>query len=442
MRALDELSEIVGAPHLLTSADDRAPYEVDWTGRFRGSAPAVVRPGRAAEVAAVVDVCRAHGLALVPQGGNTGLVGGGVPLEGEVVLSLRRLDAVGPVDAVAHQATAGAGATVGAVQAAAAEHGLRYAVDFAARDTATVGGTVATNAGGVHVLRYGSTREQVLGVEAVLGDGHRIDRLEGLVKDNTGYHLASLLCGSEGTLGVVTAARLRLTARLPHRVVALVAFDGVRGAVEAVAAWRSDLGSLEAAELVLEPGLRLVCEAFGLPRPFDRAWPAYVLVEAAAHHDPTDDLAAAVRAVAPAAVAVAPDRARGAELWRYREDQTLAVATVGTAHKLDVTVPLAALTDFVEEVPRRVAAIHPAARTWIFGHLGDGNLHVNVTGVADGDDTVDELVLTHVAELGGSISAEHGVGTAKRRWLHLTRSAAEIAAMRSIKRALDPDGIL
>jgi len=442
VRALDELCEIVGGPHVLTGSDDRAPYEVDWTGRFRGRSPAVVRPGGTAEVAAVLDVCRRHGLALVPQGGNTGLVGGSVPLDGELLLSLRRLDAVERVDTVAHQVTAGAGATVAAVQRAAADHGLRYAVDFAARDAATVGGTIATNAGGVHVLRYGATREQVVGVEAVLGDGHHVERLQGLVKDNTGYHLPSLLCGSEGTLGVVTAARLRLTTRWSHRVVALVAFAEVRAAVEAVAAWRAHLESLEAAELVLDAGLRLVCEAFHLPPPFARAWTAYVLVEAAAHHDPTGDLAAAVQAVDAGDVAVAPDAPRQAELWRYREDQTLAIATAGIPHKLDVSVPLAALADFVEEVPHRLAAVVPEARTWIFGHLGDGNLHVNVTGVDDDDEAVDDLVLTHVADVGGSISAEHGVGTAKRAWLHLSRSDAELAAMRSIKHALDPDGIL
>jgi FAD/FMN-containing dehydrogenase len=438
-----EFVDAVGARHVLLDADTRASYEVDWTGRFRGSAAAVVRPGDADEVAAVIDVCRRFGLALVPQGGNTGLVGGGVPLAGEVVLTTRRLAAVEPVDPAAGQVTAGAGATVAEVQHVAAAAGLRYAVDFAARHTATIGGAIATNAGGVNLLRYGGTREQVVGVEAVLGTGARIRRLEGLVKDNTGYHLPSLLCGSEGTLGVVTAARLRLVPRYENRVVALVGFVDVARAVDAVVRVRAAVDDLEAAELVLDSGVQLVCDAFALSPPFDRAWPAYVLLDAAGHDDPTDALAGALASLDGAGdVAVASDVARQAALWRYREEHSTAINTLGPPHKLDVTVPLSALAAFVEDAPARVAAVRGDARTWLFGHAGDGNIHVNVTGVAEDDDAVDEAVLTHVADLGGSISAEHGIGTAKKRWLHLTRSADEIATMRAVKAALDPDGVL
>ena len=438
-----QLTEVVGGRHVLWGPDERAPYERDWTGRFVGSAPAVVRPGNVAEVTAVIAICRHHGLAIVAQGGNTGLVGGSVPLAGEVVVSLRRLDDVGPVDAVARQVTAGAGATVAAVQDAASAAGLRYAVDFAARDTATIGGTVATNAGGVNLLRYGGTREQVIGVEAVLGTGAHVRQLGGLIKDNTGYHLASLLCGSEGTLGIVTAARLHLVTRYEQRVVALVAFDTLADAVGAVASWRSSLDCLEAAELFLDEGLRLVCDTFALPAPFTSRWPVYVLVEVAAHHDPTDELAAAVIASANVGdVAVAADTSGRRALWRYREDHTLAINTLGPPHKLDVTLPIGAVAEFVAEVPTRVAAVAPDAHTWLFGHLGDGNIHVNVTGPAPDDERVDEVVLAQVAELGGSISAEHGIGTAKTRWIHLTRSRDELAAMAAIKRALDPDGIL
>lgn len=441
--ALRELTDVVGPHHLITEADERSSYEIDWTGRFHGHTPAVVRPADAAETAAVVDVCRGHGLAIVPQGGNTGLVGGSVPLAGEIVLSLRRIDEVGPVDRAARQVTAGAGATIAAVHRAAQSAGLRYAVDLAARDTATVGGTVGTNAGGLNVIRYGGTREQVIGIAAVLGTGARIEHLQGLVKDNTGYHLPSVLCGSEGTLGVVTAARLQLVTRHDERVVALVGFHNVAHAVAAVATWRSALDCLEAAELFLDGGLRLVCDAFGLAPPFDRAWPVYVLVEVAAVHDPTDDLAGAVASASDVGdVAVAGDPARREALWRYREDHTLAINTLGPPHKLDVTVPLDVLGEFVVDVPRIVAAAVPEARTWLFGHVGDGNLHVNVTGVAPDDERVDDAVLTHVASLGGSISAEHGIGTAKRRWLHLNRSEAELASMRAIKRALDPGGVL
>jgi FAD/FMN-containing dehydrogenase len=439
---VDELVAIVGSSHVLTADADRAGYEQDWTGRFAGRAAAVVRPADVAEVAGVLEVCRRQGVPLVPQGGNTGLVGGGVPRHGEVLLSLRRLDRIEPVDTVARQVTAGAGATLAAVQAAAGAAGLRYAVDLAARDSATIGGTIATNAGGLNVLRYGGTREQLLGVEAVLGTGHVVRHLGGLEKDNTGYHLPSLLCGSEGTLGIVTAARLRLVARHEHRVVALVGFADVDAAVAAVAAWRDSLDALEAAELFLDAGLRLVCDAFGLAPPFAQAWPVYVLVEVAGHRDHTDELAAAVTRTAAGDVAVATDAARQQALWRYREDHTLAVNTLGPPHKLDVTVPHAALADFLADLPARVAAVRPEARTWLFGHVGDGNIHVNVTGVDPGDEAVDEAVLTHVAELGGSISAEHGIGTAKVRWLHLNRTPDELAAMRAVKRALDPDGVL
>ncbi len=441
--ALAELRTIVGPGGVLTDPDARAPYEADWTGRFTGTTPAVIRPADQPEVAAIIDACRRHAIALVPQGGNTGLVGGGVPLAGELVLSLRRLDTIEPVDTVARQVTAGAGATIGAVQAAAAAAGLRYAVDLAARDTATVGGTIASNAGGLNLIRYGGTREQVLGVDAVLGNGDRVTRLGGLLKDNTGYHFASVLCGSEGTLGIVTAARLRLVTRLEHRVVALVAFDGVADAVDAVRRWRSALDTLEAAELFLDAGLQLVCDAFALAPPFPTRWPVYVLVEAAAHDDPTPALAAAVAATPTAReVAVATDPTRRRALWRYREDHTLAIATIGTPHKLDVTLPLSLLADFADDIPARVRAARPDARTWLFGHIGDGNLHVNVTGVADDDEMVDDVVLTRVAELGGSISAEHGIGTAKVRRLGLNRTPDELHAMRALKQAWDPDGIL
>ncbi|MEY2463025.1 MAG: hypothetical protein QOH64_1163 [Acidimicrobiaceae bacterium] len=437
------LARIVGDVHVLTDTGMTEGYTVDWTGRFRGSTPAVVRPGSVDEVAAVVRWCADNGVAIVPQGGNTGLVGGGVPLAGEVVLSLNRLDAITDVDAVAGQLTAGAGASIAGVQAAARDAGWAYGVDWGARDTATVGGSVATNAGGLRVLRYGDTRAQLMGLEAVLADGSVISHLGGLVKDNTGYHLPSLLCGSEGTLGVITAARLRLVAHYDERVVAMLGFGAVAHAVGAVGELRRALPSLEAAELFLDDGLALVCETFALPRPMPSG-AAYLLIECADHSDPAPAVAATVDALtdAPAAVAVAVDAGRRAELWRYREAHTDAINRLGPPHKLDVTLPASALASFVEDVPARVAAIAPAARTWMFGHAADGNIHVNVTGIDPDDDRVDDVVLHLVAEHRGSISAEHGIGTAKRRWLHLNRTPAELAAMRAIKSALDPRGTL
>lgn len=436
------LGEVVGPAHVLTDPEVTASYAVDWTGRFRGSAPAVVRPGSVAEVAEVLDRCRRHGVALVPQGGNTGLVGGGVPLGGEVVLSLRRLDRLDAVDVDAGQVTAGAGVAVGAVRRAADAAGWAYGVDFASRDSATVGGSVATNAGGLRVLRYGDTRAQVLGVEAVLGTGDVVSHLGGLVKDNTGYHLPSLLCGSEGTLGVVTACRLRLVPPAPRRVAALLAFAGSAGAVVAAGMLRRRVASLSAAELLLGSGVALVCRATGAPPPMPDPHPAYLLVEAAAASDPLDELSDAVASLDGVAdVAVATDPPRVDALWRYREAHTEAVNTLGPPHKLDVTLPAGALGPFVDRVASVVDAAAPGARTWLWGHVGDGNVHVNVTGVAPDDFRADEAVLRAVAADGGSISAEHGIGTAKRRWLGLVRSDAEIAAFRAVKRALDPDGV-
>ena len=440
---IEQLATIVGRDHVLTDAEARAPYETDWTRRFHGATPAVVRPATTAEVAAIVLLCRLERVAIVAQGGNTGLVGGGVPGNGELIVSLRRMARVDPVDVNARQVTVQAGATLTTVRSAADDAGLTYPIDLGARDSATIGGTIATNAGGLNLVRYGGTREHVVGVEAVLGNGQIISHLGGLVKDNTGYHLPSLLCGSEGTLGIVTAARLALRPRYEHRVTALLAFADVGDAVDAACELRDSIDSLEAAELLLDAGVRLVCAAFDLRPPFDDPRAAYLLVEAADHRDPITELDAAVSRLAEVDdVAVAVDPVRRAALWRYREEHTLAINTLGTPHKLDITVPIPLLAAFVRDIPEIVSARCPGAVTWLFGHIGDGNLHVNITGVATQDDSADDVVLVHVASIGGSISAEHGIGTAKKRWLHLSRSAAEIDAMRAIKHALDPDNIL
>ena len=434
--------EVVGADHVVVDPDVVAGYTTDWTGRFRGEAAVVLRPASTGECAAVVAICREHGIPLTLQGGNTGLVGGGVPLHGEVVLSLRRLGRL-EVDGPAGQTTAGAGVTVGALGRAAAESGWAYGVDLASRESATVGGTVATNAGGLHVLRHGDTRAQLVGIEAVLGTGAVVSHLGGLEKDNTGYDLAGLLCGSEGTLAVVTAARLRLVAPTPERVVALLAFDGVAPAVAAARDLRRGLASLAAAELFFDEGLALVCAVTGLARPFSAPHPAYLLVEAAAAGDPAAELAEAVGGLgAVADVAVATGSVRAAELWRYREAHTEAVNTLGPPHKLDVTLPAVGLADFIGRVPRVVAGVAPDASVWLFGHAADGNVHVNLTGLAPDDERADDAVLGLVAAMGGSISAEHGIGTAKRRWLHLNRTPAELDAFAALKGALDPDRVL
>jgi len=370
---LTALREVVGDGNLRSDPDVVAAHVVDWTGRFRGATPAVVRPGTVAEVADVLRRCDAEGAAIVPQGGNTGLVGGSVPLHGEVVLDLRRLDQLGAVDPRTGQVTAQAGVTLARLQRHAAEAGWLYGVDLGAREVATVGGTVATNAGGVHVLRYGPTRRQLVGIEAVLADGRVIRRLDGLEKDNSGFDLAGLFCGSEGTLAVVTAARLRLHAPTRNKVVALCAFDDVDTALVAVGTLRRELDCVNAIEFFLADGLELVCEQLGLPRPFALPHAAFVLVEAAANTDPTEALAGAVETTTDVAdVAVATDVAAARALWRYREGHPEAINLLGAPLKLDVSLPADRLADFIRAVPVRVREIAPGARVWMFGTRATG----------------------------------------------------------------------
>jgi len=440
---LDSLREVVGGSQLLTEPDVVASYAVDWTGRYAGSAPAVVRPGSVEEVAEVVARCRDRGVPIVPQGGNTGMVGGGVPLHGEVVVSLRRLAGIEPVDGAAGQVTVQAGATLAQVQDAARAAGWDYGVDLGGRDSATIGGNVATNAGGLRVLRYGDTRAQVLGVEAVLGTGDVVAHLGGLVKDNTGYALHSLLCGSEGTLGIVTAVRLRLVPPASRRAAAILGMRDTTSAVAAAQELRRALPALSAAELMLAAGVDLVCATTGAPSPLARRHEAYLLVEASDVSDPTEELTSAVASLAGVEdAAVALDPRRIAALFRYREGHTEAINSLGAPHKLDVTLPGPVLAEMVDRLPAVVHAVDPGASVWLFGHVGDGNVHVNVTGVAPDDDRVDDAVFRAVAAAGGSISAEHGIGSAKRRWLELNRSPAELRAFAAVKRALDPDGIM
>ncbi|HWK28418.1 MAG TPA: FAD-binding oxidoreductase [Solirubrobacter sp.] len=431
---LAALAAAVGDAHVLVDADLRAPFETDWTGRFSGTALAVVRPADTEQVAAVLRACAAHGAAVVPQGGNTGLVGGGVPRGGEVVLSLTRLNEVGPVDRGAAQVTAGAGATLAAVQAAASDAGLDFPLDFAARDSATVGGLIATNAGGLRAVSQGTMRARVVGLEVVLSDGAVVDRTAALLKDNAGLDLGALVIGSEGILGVVTRARLRLAPSLPARVAALVGVDGPAAAVELLAALRAHAPALDAVDFMLEDALALALAHLDVPSPLPEPSPLYVLVECAAFADPLEQLADALEAAGAAERAVvAEDRADRARLWRIREALPDAINAAGIPHKLDVGVPLDRLAAFLDAVPGAA----PGARMVLFGHLGDGNVHVNVLGAGDG---TDEAVLRLVAASGGTISAEHGVGVAKARWLDLVRAPADIAAMRALKAALDPGG--
>jgi FAD/FMN-containing dehydrogenase len=429
---LQRLASIVGPSHVLTDPDLTAAFEVDWTGRWSGRSLAVVRPADRDEVAAVLRLCGSEGVVVVPQGGNTGLVGGAVPPDGAVVLVTTRLRSLGPVDGVSGQLTAGAGATLAAVAAAVRGSGWEVGIDLAARDSATVGGMVATNAGGAQAVRHGPMRARVAGLEAVLADGSVVSRMAGLAKDNTGYHLAGLFTGSEGTRGVITAVRLQLVPAAGARVTALVALDSTAAAVELVAAARSALPGLLAAELFHEEGLQLVLDHASLAHPFGGvAAGAYLLLETS---DSAEALAAAVED------ALFSEDAAGRErLWQYRERHTEAINAAGVPHKLDVSLPIGRIAEFEE---RCMALVGDRARVVLYGHLGDGNLHVNLLGPAPDDETLDEAVLRLVIEMDGSISAEHGIGRAKAGLLPLDRSAGDLAAMRAIKRALDPAGIL
>jgi FAD/FMN-containing dehydrogenase len=358
-------------------------------------------------------------------------------------LSSTRIDTIGPIDPLTGQVTVGAGATLADLQRAAQRANLQFGVDLAARDSATIGGMVATNAGGLNVVRHGPMRAQLVGVTAVRSTGDTIGDVRGLLKDNTGYHWPSILCGSEGTLAIITDARVRLVARPSDVAVALFAFDDAGDAVAAAATMRRDFADVHAIELVTAAGVALVCESLSLAPPFPRPAPFVLLVEGAGPPGVVDRLAAVAESLAnvhDSAVAIDPEPR--AALWRYREAHTESIARLGPVHKLDVTLPLPALADFLGDVRAAVSHARPDASVWLFGHAGDGNVHVNITGVGAHDDAIDELVLRLVAERGGSISAEHGIGRAKLAHLHLNRTEAEIDAMRAIKRALDPTGIL
>ncbi|MCZ3389203.1 MAG: FAD-binding oxidoreductase [Actinomycetia bacterium] len=424
MSVLVRLRDAVGAEHVLTDPEVTRPYGTDWTGRWSAQLLAVVRPANLAEVVTVMKVCAATRVPVVPQGGNTGLVGGSVPGSSDaVVLSLRRLAEHSVVDVRSRQVTAGAGMTVAQVHAIAAEAGLTYGVDLASRDSATIGGTVATNAGGVRVVRFGDTRSQVVGVEAVLADGTVVDRTNALPKDSAGYDISGLMVGSEGTLAVVTAVRLRLRDALPSgRVTTMVgvrSLDEASGLVEYVVDSRDDL---LAVEYIDDVGMRLVCDFAGLAHPVAAHWPYYLLVETA--QNPR----------LPGSVDAAVDR----RLWAYRERQSEAATSLGIGHALDVALPPDALDAFLARLP---SLVQPH-RVFTFGHLAEGNVHIHVNGPAADDHEPAAAVLRAVAELGGSISSEHGVGRAKPEHLSLSRGPAEIAAMRAVKSALDPQGLL
>jgi FAD/FMN-containing dehydrogenase len=451
---VDDLSSIVGAEHVLVEPDERAGYEIDWTGRYGGSCVAVVRPGSVDDIASVLGVAADRNVTVVTQAGNTGLVGGGVPrpdgTDAErrptIVLSTRRLDAISDVDPSAFQVTVGAGVTIADWQHAARAAELDTPIDFAARDSATVGGAIATNAGGSRVVRYGTMRQQVVGIEAVLADGTIVGSLAGLPKETVGLHWPSLLAGSEGTLAVITAARMRLVPRFDHVTTVLAALDDVASALAVLTAARRQLGSLDSIEIIWPDALDLVASHLATAAPI--AVPqggVAVLIECADHIDPTDDLHGVLAGIGGvAATAIATDGARRHQLLAFRDRITESIAAAATTsgtptYKLDVAVPVGSIERLLAAAQHTVE--RQGARLIPFGHLAEGNVHLNVLDARE-PEAIAPAVLPVVAELGGTISAEHGVGVAKTKWLHLVRTAGELEAMASIKRALDPRGIL
>jgi FAD/FMN-containing dehydrogenase len=432
---LSSLAGIVGRQHVLTG-EAAAGFAVDWTGRFRGRAAAAVRPRDTAEVAAVLALCTDAGVPVVPQGGNTGLVGGGVPLHGEVVLNVARLNQMGAVDRAASQITAGAGVTL--QQVADADSDLDLGIQIASRDSATVGGAVATNAGGVRVLRYGPMRAQLRGIEAVLADGTVVSHLAGLVKDNTGYDYPSLLAGSEGTLAVITQARLRLVPRLRDTVTAIVGLGSLEELHALAQRAVREVPGLVSAEFFTPAGLDVLVEHAGLVPPLAAPAQAYLLLEAAGSNA-LDDLACVI---ADADAAVGESAAERRRLWSYRERQPEAAGFLGVPIKLDVSVPAAQWVRLASAAADVVAEADPGATVITFGHVADGNVHVNIVPAGPADGRHENAVFSFVASLGGSISAEHGIGALKAHWLELARTPAERALFARIRTAFDPSGTL
>jgi len=438
---LQTLSDIVGPSHLLTAPELRARYETDCTGRYHGHAHCVVRPATTAQTSAVLAACHAHRCPVVPQGGNSGLVGGAVPHDA-VVLSTERLNRLSPIDTAAAEVVAEAGVRLEILQNACQAAGLVFGVDMASRGSATIGGMVSTNAGGLHVLRYGSMRAQIIGVEAVQADGTIFGKIPGLRKDNTGYNFPSLLTGAEGTLAVVTRAHLLLHPALPHTCTALLALADIESAVILTAHLRLHLPSLHALEIFFAEGMHIVAEHFQQSLPFPEEHSTYLLVECADTTNPLAQLAAALTRPEVQDAAVAEDSVGRERLWRWRERHTEAIRSIGIPHKLDIALPLRSFPAFTREVHRQIIDIAPHAQTILFGHIGDGNLHVNILGLSPDDMTIDEAVFRLVSSYGGSISAEHGIGKTKRPYLLLHRSSEEVSLMRQMKEVFDPHGIL
>jgi len=454
------LAGIVGPAHVLRAPDDVEPYLVDHRARYRGRALCVIRPGTTAEVAAAVSACAASGVPIVAQGGNTGLCGGATPdaTGTAVLLSLTRLNRVRAVDPANATITVEAGVPLARVHEAALAHGLAFPLSLASEGSCTIGGNISTNAGGTAVLRFGNARELTLGLEVVLADGRVWDGLRGLRKDNTGYDLKQLFIGGEGTLGIVTAAVLKLFPAPRTRVTALAAVRDVAAAIALLGTAREALGDrLVGFELVSDHALQLSQRHHpGSPDPLPgHPWYTLLQVDDTA---PDAPLATAVEGLLARAsenglledAVVAQSHDQAARLWALRENISEAQRREGPNIKHDISLPVSAIPRFLADADHALRAALPGVRFVIFGHLGDGNLHYNLSapdGVApepfmNAQPIANRIVHDLVVAAGGSISAEHGIGQMKRGELAHYKSELELDLMRRIKAALDPAGVL
>ncbi len=457
---LSALRDAVGATHVVTEGD-RSAWERDWRRRWHGRSLAVVRPGSTAEVATVVRACAEAGVAIVPQGGNTGLVGGGVPDDSgtQVLLSLQRLNRIRAIDEANLTMTADAGCVLQMLQEAAAARGLLLPLSLAAEGSCTIGGNLATNAGGTQVLRWGNARDLCLGLEVVTAQGEVWDGLSGLRKDNTGYDLRDLFIGSEGTLGIITAATLKLAPLPAATTTALTACATLEDCVALLTLARRRLGAgLTGFEVMGRFALDLVARHFpALPRPLPEATWTVLLEqsdtegEAPARERFEALLGAALDAGTALDAVVAESLAQSQALWQLRESIPLAQAEEGLNIKHDIAVPVSAIPAFVARADAALQARWPGVRLVNFGHLGDGNLHYNVQAppgddggrfLADEELAVNAVVFDEVTRCGGSFSAEHGIGALKRDELAARKSPVALQMMRAIKAALDPQNLM
>lgn len=446
--ALAALAAVLGPGDLITDPSVRGTFERDWTGRYGAESLAVARPRDTGEVAEVIRICREHALEVVPQGGNTGLVGGGVPRPTDgpsrsVVLSTGGLDGIGEIDRAGSQIELGAGVTLADLQAKADAAGLAVGLDLAARDSATVGGLVACDAGGAKAIRYGTARNMVVGIEAVTGDGRVLRRMSGLEKDNSGYGLPGLLVGSEGTLAVITSVLWKLVPRLPARATAMIGLDRFQDGIELLEWIRARMSSVEAFEFVVGSAFELAREKLGRSPLFDGPAPAlYVLIDCVDEQTPIEVLAEELDEFGVERALLVDDSAARERLWECRERLTEVINSIAVPLKIDIGVPVRELPSFLERVERVIRSISSEAVPVLFGHMGDGNVHVNVLHGGDSDGEIAAAVVGLALDHGGTMSAEHGVGASKAAWLERALGAEEVDLMKELKSVFDPDWIL